>query len=224
MFGATGVGKSSLTIRTITDQFIEDYDPTIEDSYRKAMTCNGKAVLLDILDTYDGDEYIHGGYRDLWIKESNHFMLVYDIRSLKSFERAKEFYHKILRTKEEQNINVVLVANKCDLYDPSFGDQAMMKLNTQNIQDLVYGYVRDGQQLCRNYTSIIPEDVKAICMSYHGEPMYIEVTKEMGKELTELWGDCDYKVTFIETSAKTGHNVHQAFESFVILSDNAIDS
>ena len=33
--GGGGVGKSALTIQFIQSQFVEDYDPTIEDSYRK---------------------------------------------------------------------------------------------------------------------------------------------------------------------------------------------
>lgn len=33
--GDGGVGKSALTIQLIQNHFVEEYDPTIEDSYRK---------------------------------------------------------------------------------------------------------------------------------------------------------------------------------------------
>ena len=33
--GGGGVGKSALTIQLIQNHFIDEYDPTIEDSYRK---------------------------------------------------------------------------------------------------------------------------------------------------------------------------------------------
>ncbi|XP_061173237.1 circularly permutated Ras protein 1-like [Saccostrea echinata] len=42
MLGAGAVGKSSLTLRFVADQFVEDYDPTIEDSYRKMVKVKGK--------------------------------------------------------------------------------------------------------------------------------------------------------------------------------------
>ena len=39
--GAGGVGKSSVTVRFIQDTFVDDYDPTIEDSYVKQITVKG---------------------------------------------------------------------------------------------------------------------------------------------------------------------------------------
>ena len=54
MFGGGGVGKSALTIQFVQGMFIPDYDPTIEDSYRKQVERDGK-VLLDILDTAGGE-------------------------------------------------------------------------------------------------------------------------------------------------------------------------
>ena len=36
-----GVGKSSVTLRFMQDAFLDCYDPTIEDSYRKMITVSG---------------------------------------------------------------------------------------------------------------------------------------------------------------------------------------
>ena len=41
VLGSGNVGKSSITIRFTQDQFVEDYDPTIEDSYRKYIVVDG---------------------------------------------------------------------------------------------------------------------------------------------------------------------------------------
>lgn len=43
--GAGGVGKSALTIQLIQNHFVDEYDPTIEDSYRKQVVI-GKSVFF----------------------------------------------------------------------------------------------------------------------------------------------------------------------------------
>ena len=48
---AGGVGKSALTIQLIQNHFVDEYDPTIEDSYRKQVVIDRETCLLDILDT-----------------------------------------------------------------------------------------------------------------------------------------------------------------------------
>jgi small GTP-binding protein len=52
------VGKSALTIQLIQNHFVEEYDPTIEDSYRKQVVIDGETCQLDILDTA-GQEVRH---------------------------------------------------------------------------------------------------------------------------------------------------------------------
>ena len=39
--GAGGVGKSSITVRFVSNTFVDNYDPTIEDSYRKQFRVKG---------------------------------------------------------------------------------------------------------------------------------------------------------------------------------------
>ena len=56
--GGGGVGKSALTIQLIQSHFVDEYDPTIEDSYRKQCTIDDQQVLLDVLDTAGQEEYL----------------------------------------------------------------------------------------------------------------------------------------------------------------------
>ena len=41
MVGSGGVGKSSITVRYVSNTFVDNYDPTIEDSYRKQVKVKG---------------------------------------------------------------------------------------------------------------------------------------------------------------------------------------
>jgi len=55
--GAGGVGKSALTIQLIQNHFVDEYDPTIEDSYRKQVVIGeySKTWLLRVQRPPEGD-------------------------------------------------------------------------------------------------------------------------------------------------------------------------
>eukprot|EP01084_Bolivina_argentea_P048183 88785_1 len=57
VLGSGAVGKSALTIRLVTGDFMEESDPTIEDSYRVNVVIDDIPALLDILDTAGQEEF-----------------------------------------------------------------------------------------------------------------------------------------------------------------------
>ena len=46
MVGSGGVGKSALTLQFMYDEFVEDYEPTKADSYRKKVRTNTKNYII----------------------------------------------------------------------------------------------------------------------------------------------------------------------------------
>lgn len=51
MVGSGVVGKSPLVLQFMYDEFVEDYEPTKADSYRKNIALDGEEVQMDILGT-----------------------------------------------------------------------------------------------------------------------------------------------------------------------------
>ena len=49
VLGAGGVGKSCLTAQFVQNVWIESYDPTIEDSYRKQIEVDVSRLTWDFL-------------------------------------------------------------------------------------------------------------------------------------------------------------------------------
>lgn len=111
--GAGGVGKSALTIQLIQNHFVDEYDPTIEDSYRKQVVIDGDTCLLDILDTAGQEEY--SAMRDQYMRTGEGFLLVFAVNSAKSFEDIGTYREQIKRVKDAEEVPMVLVGNKCDL-------------------------------------------------------------------------------------------------------------
>lgn len=113
VLGSGGVGKSALTIQFIQGNFVERYDPTIEDSYRKQCEIDGKACLLDILDSAGQEEF--SALRDQYMSTGQGFVMVYSITDANSFEDLNGIHDKLVKAKDDPNIPIVLVGNKCDL-------------------------------------------------------------------------------------------------------------
>jgi len=111
--GDGGVGKSALTIQFIQNQFVIEYDPTIEDSYRKQCVIDDEIALLDILDTAGQEEF--SAMREQYMRTGEGFLLVYSITSRTSFQEINTFHQQILRVKDRDSFPGILVANKCDL-------------------------------------------------------------------------------------------------------------
>jgi len=111
--GGGGVGKSALTIQFIQSHFVDEYDPTIEDSYRKQCVIDGEVALLDVLDTAGQEEY--SAMREQYMRTGEGFLLVYSITSRNSFEEITQFHQQILRVKDRDYFPVIVVANKSDL-------------------------------------------------------------------------------------------------------------
>jgi len=111
--GAGGVGKSALTIQLIQNHFVEEYDPTIEDSYRKQVVIDGETCLLDILDTAGQEEY--SAMRDQYMRTGEGFLCVFAVNNTKSYEDINQYREQIKRVKDADEVPMVLVGNKVDL-------------------------------------------------------------------------------------------------------------
>ncbi|KAJ1982831.1 RAS1 protein [Dimargaris cristalligena] len=111
--GGGGVGKSALTIQFIQSHFVDEYDPTIEDSYRKQCVIDEEVAMLDVLDTAGQEEY--SAMREQYMRTGEGFLLVYSITSRNSFEEIATFQQQILRVKDKDYFPIIVIGNKCDL-------------------------------------------------------------------------------------------------------------
>ncbi|KAG7451008.1 uncharacterized protein BT62DRAFT_882689 [Guyanagaster necrorhizus] len=130
VLGAGGVGKSALTVRYIRDVFIDYYDPTIEEEYRRTVKLDGELSTLEILDTAGAEQFT--SLNEVYIKAGLGFVLVfrrvnelpsptwsYFVPSLTQEASLKEVDHlrqQIYRIKGgDTDIPIVVVGTKLDL-------------------------------------------------------------------------------------------------------------
>ncbi|KAI2660123.1 GTP-binding Di-Ras2 [Labeo rohita] len=157
VFGAGGVGKSSLVLRFVKGTFRESYIPTIEDTYRQVISCDKSICTLQITDTTGSHQF--PAMQRLSITKGHAFILVYSIASKQSLEELKPIFEQICLIKGDiENIPIMLVGNKND------------EVNGREVE------TSDGEATARRW-----------------------------------------KCAFMETSAKTNHNVKELFQELLNL-------
>ncbi|KAG0196610.1 hypothetical protein BGX28_009947, partial [Mortierella sp. GBA30] len=107
MVGSGGVGKSALTLQYMYGDFVEEYDPTKADSYRKKVTLDNQDCQIDILDTAGQEEY--AAIRDNYYRSGEGFICVFSLCEYESFIHTQEFKDQISRVLDDDKIPFILV-------------------------------------------------------------------------------------------------------------------
>jgi len=113
VMGFRSVGKSSLSIQFVEGQFVDSYDPTIENTFHKNIKHKGQEYTIDLVDTAGQDEYsiIPQSYG----VDNHGYILVYSVTSKKSFEVVKDIRDRLLDLTGATQLPILLVGNKVDL-------------------------------------------------------------------------------------------------------------
>jgi len=100
VLGAGGVGKSALTVRFMRDEFVENYDPTIQEEYRRTVEVDGQHTMLEVLDTAGAEQFT--SLKDLYISAGRGFILVFSLTLEASLLEVTALRQQILRIKGEK--------------------------------------------------------------------------------------------------------------------------
>jgi small GTP-binding protein len=130
MLGNGGVGKSSLTLQFMYEDFVEQYEPTKADSYRKTIPLDGHEVILDIMDTAGQEEY--ASVRDNYLRSGDCFLIVFSLVDRATFTNMHEIREQILRMKSDKpDIPIILIGNKSDLENHEVNEEEALDLAMQ---------------------------------------------------------------------------------------------
>ncbi|KIJ12011.1 hypothetical protein PAXINDRAFT_171512 [Paxillus involutus ATCC 200175] len=114
VLGAGGVGKSALTVRFVQDVFLENYDPTIEEAYRRVVEIDGVRTSLEVLDTAGAEQFT--ALKELYIKSGQGFVLVFSLTQEASLREVDNLRQQIYRIKGgDTSIPIFVVGTKLDL-------------------------------------------------------------------------------------------------------------
>ncbi|KAJ2851615.1 Vacuolar protein sorting-associated protein 21 [Coemansia brasiliensis] len=181
LLGEAAVGKSSLVLRFVNDDFVENKEPTIGAAFMTQKVRLDDSVLkLDIWDTA-GQERFHS-LAPMYYRNAQAALVVYDITRASSLDRAKSWI-KELERQANPNIVVALVGNKLDLASPATDTPAEEE-------------GEEGEASSANEEANNDEE----------EGKSRQVPTEVARSYAE-----SMNLLFLETSAKTGEGVVEVF-------------
>ncbi|XP_044463830.1 ras-related protein RABF2a-like isoform X2 [Mangifera indica] len=115
LLGDMGTGKTSLVLRFVKGQFFDFQESTIGAAFfTQVLSLNEATIKFDIWDTA-GQERYHS-LAPMYYRGAAAAIVVYDITSIESFEKAKKWVQELQR-QGNPNLITFLVANKVDLED-----------------------------------------------------------------------------------------------------------
>ena len=112
LLGESGVGKSSLVLRLVKDEWVDSQHSTVGASFfRYSTQVDDTPVNFDIWDTAGQERY--KSLASMYYRGAAAALVVYDITSYESFDRAKYWVREL--TANSPDTIITLVGNKCDL-------------------------------------------------------------------------------------------------------------
>lgn len=113
LLGESGVGKSSLMLRFVANNFKVDSTSTVGASYMfKMLQVGDRSIKFNIWDTA-GQERYHS-LAKMYLHDASAALLIYDITNKPSFEALKRWYAE-LKEVAPKNVVIAVCGNKEDL-------------------------------------------------------------------------------------------------------------
>eukprot|EP01040_Poterioochromonas_malhamensis_P014649 gene14649-16247_t len=134
LLGDTGVGKSSLVLRFVTNNFKPYSESTIGASFMsKLITVNSKPIKFQIWDTA-GQEKYHS-LAPMYYRGAAAAILVYDITRMSTFRTLQNWVEE-LRSKGPKDIALAIAGNKADLEENREVDRKVASAYAEEINAL----------------------------------------------------------------------------------------
>ncbi|KAF5390319.1 hypothetical protein D9757_002789 [Collybiopsis confluens] len=187
LIGEAAVGKSSVVLRFVSDEFQANKEPTIGAAFlTQKCRLEDRVLRYEIWDTA-GQERFHS-LAPMYYRNAQAAVVVYDITKASSLEKAKSWV-KELQRQANPNIVIALAGNKLDLVQaPSSSSGALSSESEDEADD----------------ATATPGETPS---SAGGEP---ESLRQVPREEAQAYAT-EAGLLFFETSAKTGEGIVEIF-------------
>lgn len=136
LLGEAAVGKSSLVLRFVSNDFQENKEPTIGAAFlTQKCTIGERTIKYEIWDTAGQERF--ASLAPMYYRNAQAAIVVYDITKPASFIKARHWV-KELHEQANRDITIALVGNKLDLVedDSAENGETLRKVSVEEGQSL----------------------------------------------------------------------------------------
>jgi len=187
LLGEAAVGKSSVVLRFVSNEFQANKEPTIGAAFlTQKCRLEDRVLRYEIWDTA-GQERFHS-LAPMYYRNAQAAVVVYDVTKASSLEKAKTWV-KELQRQANPNIVIALAGNKIDLVQPSQSASATGSSSESEDE---------------------PDDATATPGESAASGPEAENLRQVPREEAQAYAE-EAGLLFFETSAKTGEGVVDVF-------------
>jgi len=187
LLGEAAVGKSSVVLRFVSNEFQANKEPTIGAAFlTQKCRLEDRVLRYEIWDTA-GQERFHS-LAPMYYRNAQAAVVVYDITKAASLEKAKSWV-KELQRQANPNIVIALAGNKVDLVNSSSSSSAAA--SSSDAEDE-------------------PDDATATPGEPPATPGESESLRQVPRDEAQAYAT-EAGLLFFETSAKTGEGIVELF-------------
>jgi len=188
LLGEAAVGKSSLVLRFVNNDFQENKEPTIGAAFlTQKISLPNRIIKFEIWDTAGQERF--ASLAPMYYRNAQAALVVYDLTKPTSLTKAKHWVAELQR-QASPGIVIALVGNKLDLCAESSSDAADTPAASE-------GDSEDAEGASEQAEAEPTDDGDARKISTREAKSYAE----------------EESLLFFETSAKTGTNVAEVFSA-----------
>ncbi|KAI0793397.1 ras family-domain-containing protein [Abortiporus biennis] len=204
LLGEAAVGKSSVVLRFVSNEFQANKEPTIGAAFlTQKCRLEDRVLRYEIWDTA-GQERFHS-LAPMYYRNAQAAVVVYDVTKASSLEKAKTWV-KELQRQANPNIVIALAGNKIDLVQPSPSSSSPSSDAEDEADDATAtpgeGAAEGGESLRQ-----VPRD-EAEAYAQEAGLLFFETSAKTGEGIVEIFTEIAKKIPIdqILASSRGGAN------------------
>ena len=133
LLGEAAVGKSSIVLRFVSNDFSENKEPTIGAAFlTQRVKIDNHIVKFEIWDTAGQERF--ASLAPMYYRNAQAALVVYDVTKPQSFIKARHWV-KELQEQASKNIIIALIGNKIDLLDDDPDERKVAKEEAEKLAE-----------------------------------------------------------------------------------------